>query len=251
MKLSIATSTGVFLAMSAKDALAFAPSNLLAPVASSTSTVSEPTSLALFANNNADDVEESNNNFDFLPKINGNAAASFLMASVLAVSTVATTTTAIPGFVQPAHAERIVVDQAKPAAKKQAPKKVAPKLSGEEKDLNKSKANLNLSKQTLNAYEKLTSEAKSANNKATSALDSATKNVASAKKAFGTISDKLSSAKSQKMPQSAIKELSADAGTNKNERKNRTRTKITKERNWLEQQNILVLFCVCVLCEQR
>jgi hypothetical protein len=244
MKLSIATSTGVFLAMSTKDALAFAPSNLPAPVASSTSTVSGPTSLALFANNNADDVEESKNNFDFLPKINGNAAASFLMASVLAVSTVATVDTAV--FVQPAHAERIVVDQAKPDAKKQkqAPKKVAPKLSAEEKEFNKSKANLDLSKRTLKAYEKLTSDAKSANSKASSALESATKNADSAKKAYGAISDKLSSAKSQKMPQSAVKELSADAGTKKtNENQNYIIKK--KQFRWSnETTSLYFLFCV-------
>jgi outer membrane biosynthesis protein TonB len=231
MKLSIATSTGVFLAMSTKDALAFAPSNLPAPVASSTNTASGPTSLALFASNNANNVEESNNNFDFLPKINGNAAASFLMASLLAVSTVATVDAAV--FVQPAHAEKIVVEQAKPDAKKQkkAPKKEAPKISAEEKDLKKSKANLDLSKQTLKAYEKLTSDAKSANSKASSALETATKNAASAKKEYSTISDKFSSAKSQKMPQSAIKELSADAGTKKNERER-------------EQHHRKSLFCV-------
>ena len=229
MKLSIATSTGVFLAMSTKDAHAFAPRNLPAPVASSTSTASGPTSLALFANNNADDVEKSNNNFDFLPKINSNAAASFLMASVLAVSTVAVVDTT--AFVQPAHAEKIVVEQAtqpdakkkapkkeapkKQAPKKEAPKKEAPKISAEEKDLKKSNKNLDLSKQTLKAYEKLTSDAKSANSKASSALESATKNAASAKKEYGAISDKLSAAKKQKMPQTAIKELSADAGTKK------------------------------------
>lgn len=234
MKLSIATSTGVFLAMSTKDAHAFAPTNLPAPVASSTSTASGPTSLALFANNNnADDVGKSNNNFDFLPKINGNAAASFLMASVLAVSTVAVVDTTV--FAQPAHAEKIVVEQAKQpdakkkapkkeAPKKETPKKVAPKISAEEKDLKKSKANLDLSKQTLKAYEKLTSDAKSANSKASSALESATKNAASAKKEYGAISDKLSAAKKQKMPQTAIKELSADAGTKK---KKRTKTRTT------------------------
>ena len=233
MKLSIATSTGVFLAMSTKDAHAFAPRNLPAPVASSTSTASGPTSLALFANNNADDVEKSNNNFDFLPKINSNAAASFLMASVLAVSTVAVVDTT--AFVQPAHAEKIVVEQAtqpdakkkapkKEAPKKEAPKKEAPKISAEEKDLKKSNKNLDLSKQTLKAYEKLTSDAKSANSKASSALESATKNAASAKKEYGAISDKLSAAKKQKMPQTAIKELSADAGTKKN---NRTKTGTT------------------------
>jgi len=242
MKLSIATSTGVFLAMSTKDAHAFAPRNLPAPVASSTSTASEPTSLALFANNNADDVEKSNNNFDFLPKINGNAAASLLMASVLAVSTVAVVDTTV--FAQPAHAEKIVVEQAKQpdakkkapkteapkkeapkkaAPKKEAPKKEAPKISAEEKDLKKSNKNLDLSKQTLKAYEKLTSDAKSANSKASSALESATKNAASAKKEYGAISDKLSAAKKQKMPQTAIKELSADAGTKENKR-TKTRT---------------------------
>ena len=256
MKLSIATSTGVFLAMSTKDAHAFAPRNLPAPVASSTSTASGPTSLALFANNNADDVEKSNNNFDFLPKINGNAAASLLMASVLAVSTVAVVDTT--AFVQPAHAEKIVVEQAtqpdakkkapkkeapkKQAPKKEAPKKEAPKISAEEKDLKKSNKNLDLSKQTLKAYEKLTSDAKSANSKASSALESATKNAASAKKEYGAISDKLSAAKKQKMPQTAIKELSADAGTKKKTNENENNTIKKKQTRW---SNEMASFYLC------
>jgi len=119
--------------------------------------------------------------------------------------TVGVTTTAIPSFVQPAHAASKNVKN----VAQEAPKK----LSKEEKEFKQANSSLDLSKQTLKAYEKLSSDAKSADKKASSALESATKNAASAKKAYTTVSAKLAAAKSQKMPSSAIKELSADSGT--------------------------------------
>lgn len=186
MKFSIAA--GLVVAMATTETLAFAPSKVHS---------SKPTtSSALFA-------EESNSINNFLPKINSKAAASLVVASFLAFSTVGVTTTVIPGFVEPAHAAS-KVSKTKAV---EAPKK----LAKEEKEFKQAQSTLDLSKQTLNAYEKLSSDAKAADKKASSALDSATKNAASAKKSYTAVSDKLSAAKKQKMPSSAIKELSADS----------------------------------------
>lgn len=177
MKLSIAA---LMVALATTEA--FAPSQIHG---------SSP-STALYA-------EESNNNF--LPTIDTKAAASLFAASVFAFSTVGVTTS-LPAFVEPAHA----------AAKVEAPAK---KLSKEEKEFKQAKDTLESSKSTLKAYEKLASEAKNADKKASSSLESATKSAASAKKASDAAANKLSAAKSQKMPASAIKELTADSGTNK------------------------------------
>ena len=176
MKLSIAT--GLVLALASTEA--FAPSKIH----------SSPKSTALFA--------EENNNF---LKFDGKAAASLVAASVLAFSTVGVTTTAIPAFVEPANA----------AAKVE--KVVEKKLSKEEKEFVKAKSNVDLASKTLKSYEKLVSDAKTADKKANSALEVAKKNEVTAKKAYTTIADKLTAAKKQKMPSSAIKELTADAGT--------------------------------------
>jgi len=188
MKFSIAAGLLV-VAMATTETLAFAPSKV------------HSTSTALFA-------EESNNNNsnmnNFLPKINSKAAASLVVASFLAFSTVGVTTTAIPGFVEPVQAASKVSSKTKAV---EAPKK----LAKEEKEFKQAQSTLDLSKKTLNAYEKLSSDAKSADKKASSALDTATKNAASAKKAYTTVSDKLSAAKKQKMPTSAVKELTADS----------------------------------------
>lgn len=175
MKLSIAT----VLALALATTDAFAPSN----------TYSKPQSTALFA-------EEKNN---FFPKIDGKAAASLVAASVFAFSTVGVTTT-LPGFVEPAHAAKVE-------------KVVEKKLSKEEKEFQKAKSNVDLAKKNLASYEKLSSDAKAADKKAKSALTVAAKNEATAKKTYTAVADKLSVAKKQKMPESAIKELSADAGT--------------------------------------
>lgn len=150
---------------------------------------SSPQSTVLFA-------EENNN---FLPKLDAKAA-SLIAASFLAFSTVGVATTAIPTFVQPAQA----------ASKVAVPEK---KLSKEEKEYVKAKSNVDLANKTLKSYEQLGSDANDASKKASNALEVATKNTASAKKAYTTVADKLAAAKKQKMPTSAVKELTADAGT--------------------------------------
>ena len=222
MQLSLATCTaGLFLVMLTKESVAFAPSKL--PTATTSSLVTAP----LYANL-VDDENESNNSSSrsttnkSLTEVAAKVAPSFLLASFLAVSTVGVSTTAIPAFVEPAHAAIVqqktaVTAKAAPAATKaKATKKVADTskiISKEEKELNKAKSNLDLSKSTLKAYEKLSSDAKSANKKALSALETASKDAKNAKKEYVAISDKLSAAKSQKMPKSAIQELSAQSGT--------------------------------------
>jgi len=160
-------------------------------------------------------------NRDFLPKFDGKEVASLVAASVLAFSTVGVTTTALPAFVEPAYAAKVEqVKEAPKKAAKETPKKAAKKveekkLSGEEKAYNKAKANADQAKKSLKSFEQLSSDAKSANKKAVGALDNASKAATSAKKAYTTVNDKLNLAKKQKMPSSAIKELSADAGTKK------------------------------------
>ena len=160
-------------------------------------------------------------NRDFLPKFDGKEVASLVAASVLAFSTVGVTTTALPSFVEPAYAAKVEqVKEAPKKAAKETPKKAAKKveekkLSGEEKAYNKAKANAEQAKKSLKSFEQLSSDAKSANKKAVGALDNASKAATSAKKAYTTVNDKLNLAKKQKMPSSAIKELSADAGTKK------------------------------------
>jgi hypothetical protein len=180
MKLSAAT----IFTMAMATTEAFAPSKIQ----------SSPQSTALFA-------KENNNNL--LPKIDAKSAASLVAASVFAFSTVGVTTTAIPAFVEPAFAA------AKVEAKKEAPKK----LSGEEKDLLKAKSNADLAGKTLKSFEQLSSDAKAASKKAQNELGVASKNSATAKNAAKAATDKLNAAKKQKMPSSAIKELSVEAGT--------------------------------------
>jgi len=178
MKLSIAT--GLVLALASTSIDAFAPSN----------TFSSPQLTALFA-------EEKKNSF--LPQIDAKAAASLVAASVFAFSTVGVTAT-LPGFVEPAYAAKVE-------------KVVQKKLTKEEKEFQKAKSNVDLAKSTLESYQKLNTDAKTADKKAKTALTIASKNEATAKKAYTTVADKLSSAKKQKMPESAVKELSADAAS--------------------------------------
>jgi hypothetical protein len=94
--------------------------------------------------------------------------------------------------------------------KKDAP---AVKLSKEEKERNAAKANLDLAQQTLKEYQKYVSDLSSANKKANSLAESTQKQAIAAKKQFVATSDKLSKAKSQKMPSSAVQELTKEAGT--------------------------------------
>lgn len=139
----------------------------------------------LMANNN------NNNDFDL-----GKAAMSFVAASVVAVSS---TNVILP--VQPAF------------AKQAAPEKVdLKKLPSEERNKIVAKRDLDLAQQSLKEYQKIFSEAKSAESKASAAVKSQEKMVDSAKKTVIQDSDKLSKAKSAKMPASAIKELTEKLG---------------------------------------
>jgi len=126
----------------------------------------------------------------------GKAAASILAAGFLAVSSVTTVLPVEPVFAAPAKQEKVEV------------KKLAP----EEKNKIAAKDSLDLANSSLKEYSKLASEAKSADTKATSALKKQESITASAKKAALASNDKLSAAKNQKMPQTAIKELSDIAG---------------------------------------
>jgi hypothetical protein len=171
------------------------------------------TELSMANNNNNNN--EKNNNMDL-----GKTAMSFFAASVVAVS--ATSGVLMP--VEPAFAasstkveqvaaakapEKKLAPAAKAPEKKLAPAAKAPekKLAPEEKNKVTAKKNLDLSEKTLKEYEKYVSDCKGADNKASAALNSQEKVAAAAKKAAITDSDKLSAAKSQKMPQTAIKEL--------------------------------------------
>jgi hypothetical protein len=138
------------------------------------------------------------------------AALSFLAASVVAFSTSVVPApsdygvNALPlpvtvGTVQPAN-----------AAEKTAK---APKLPKEEQERVDAKKNYELSQQTVKAYEKILADAKKADSTAAKTLESTTKSVEYAKKEFVTASDKLSMAKSQKMPSAAIQELTAKTST--------------------------------------
>jgi hypothetical protein len=164
------------------------------------------------------------------------AAMSFVTASVLAV---ASATTALPvqsadAFTvksqdAPAPVVEVVASRktfaAKPAAaavkkvdpkkeeaaKKAAEKAAMDKLSPEEKQRVSTKKSYELSQNSLKAYEKILSESKSSLSKANNNLKAQDKTAASAKKAVIRSSDKLSQAKTEKMPASAIKELTAIA----------------------------------------
>lgn len=137
-----------------------------------------------------------------------NVAMSWFTASVLAVSTVTMLPTVeIPGIVD---SSLTGVPPAVALGKKDAP---AVKLSKEEKERNAAKANLDLSQQTLKEYQKYVSDLNSASKKANSVAESTQKQAIAAKKQFVATSDKLSKAKSQKMPSSAVQELAKEAGT--------------------------------------
>ena len=158
----------------------------------------------------------NNNSMDI-----GKAAMSFVAASMIAASSV---NTFLP--VEPALAAAptlttttTVMDKKKVDSKKVDAKKVADtkkedmkKMAPEEKNKISSKKNLDLAEQTLKEYTKIASDAKAADTKATNAFKSQEKIVTGVKKNVIATSDKLSAAKNQKMPQTAIKELSEKAG---------------------------------------
>ena len=75
------------------------------------------------------------------------------------------------------------------------------------------KKNYELSQQTLKAYEKLVSDNKKTEQNALKSLEVATKSTEQAKKSFIAASDKLSTAKNQKMPSAAIQELTTKSST--------------------------------------
>ena len=93
----------------------------------------------------------------------------------------------------------------------QTSKAAAPKLSKEEKERIAAKNNLDLSQQTLKEYQKYNSDLQSAFKKADSQKTTAVKQATDAKNAYMKINDKLSKAKNEKMPSSAIQELNAQA----------------------------------------
>jgi hypothetical protein len=173
---------------------------------------------------------------------NKNTALSFLTASLLAVGTLGVappmeitlnnnnnnvnnyivnqqqqqqqpqviTLTGIPSA-QAATSATATTDSKKtsPAA---APKVVV-KLSKEERERIDSKKQYDLSQQTLKEYQKYVSDVNAAYQKADSNAQALQKQVAAAKNAFIKQSDKLSKAKNDKMPSSAIQELQKETGT--------------------------------------
>jgi hypothetical protein len=96
------------------------------------------------------------------------------------------------------------------AADKKAPPTV--RLTKEEKERLEARKNLDLSQQTLKEYQKYTSDLQSAFKKADSTKTTAVKQATEAKNAYLKINDKLSKAKNEKMPTSAIQELTGQAG---------------------------------------
>lgn len=136
----------------------------------------------------------------------GRAAMSFVAASVLAVSS---STTLLP---MDAALAATPVATEKVQKVEKAPKVDLKKLAPEERNKIMAKQNLDLSEQTLKEYTKYAAEAKTADSKASAALKAQEKTLAAAKKAVISDSDKLSAAKNQKMPQTAIKELTTKAG---------------------------------------
>lgn len=150
------------------------------------------------------------------------AAFSLTAASVIAVS-------AFNGFVPPADAavksqpapavpltkteqraaDKAAAEKAKADAAAKAAAEAEKALSKEEKERNASKKDLVSAETALKNYEKALSTAKATESKTASQLKAQQKIVDNAKAQFITASDKLSAAKNQKMPQSAVTELSA------------------------------------------
>ncbi len=128
----------------------------------------------------------------------GKAAMSFVAASVVAVSSSSVLVPMESAFAAPVTVEKV---------QKVDLKKLAP----EERNKITAKQNLDLSEQTLKEYTKYAAEAKTVDAKATAALNAQEKLVASVKKSVISDSDKLSAAKNQKMPQTAITELTTKA----------------------------------------
>jgi hypothetical protein len=141
--------------------------------------------LAMVANNNNDN--------DL-----GKAAMSFMVASVLAVST-STTILPVPAAIAAPKAA-VVAEKVKVDLKTLAP---------EDRNLVIAKKNCELSQESLKEYTKYVSEAKMAESKAVNAFQTQERVVATSKKLLISDSDKLSAAKNQKMPTTAITELTS------------------------------------------
>lgn len=143
-----------------------------------------------------------------------NSAMSLFTASAFAF---AAATTVLPAPAMAAVvAETPAVEQKAPVKKqlseKEQEKIKLAKMSQAEREQYSAKKNLDLSDKTIAEYQRYLSEAKAADGKANKAVEAAEKVATPAKKAFVAATDKLSSAKSQAMPQSAIKELSGQVG---------------------------------------
>ena len=140
---------------------------------------------------------------------NPTKALSFLAAGALAVATsVVVPTVEMDSLTQQ---QPPIVHVGIPAANAADKKAAAPKLSKEEKERIAAKNNLDLSQQTLKEYQKYNSDLQSAFKKADSQKTTAVKQATDAKNAYMKINDKLSKAKNEKMPSSAIQELNAQA----------------------------------------
>jgi hypothetical protein len=149
----------------------------------------------------------------------GKTAMSFVTASALAFSTVTTIFPVDPVEAAKAPEAPVQVDKktvkklSAEKAKAAAEKEAIAKMGKEAKERHSAKKSLALSQASLKEYTKFVSESKGAESKATNALKAEEKATANAEASFKAASEKLNAAKKQKMPSSAIKELSEIQGT--------------------------------------
>lgn len=146
----------------------------------------------------------------------GKSAMSFAAASALVFSTMTTVLPVPPAVaakppsppveMDAKAAKKAKADGAKAAAA--AEKEALAKMGKQEKEKYLAKKSLDFSESSLKEYSKIVAEAKGFESKAGKTLNAQEKSVAKAKAAYEAASDKLSLAKKQKMPSSAIKELS-------------------------------------------
>jgi hypothetical protein len=147
------------------------------------------------------------------------AAVSFVAASVLAVSTATMVLPVSPAHAYGAPAPAVPETPASIKLAKAAREKVLAnekqaflKLAKEEREKILANKDLSLAQSSLKEYSKIASESKAADAKAMNTLKAQEKVVDNTKKQVISDSDKLSAAKVQQMPQSAIKELTAISG---------------------------------------
>jgi hypothetical protein len=148
----------------------------------------------------------------------GKTAMSFVAASALAFSTVTTIfpvdpveaakAPEAPVQVGTKTAKKLSAGEAKAAAEMEA----VAKMGKEEKERYSAKKSLGLSQASLKEYTKFVSDSKGAESKASKALKAEEKATANAEASLKAASEKLEAAKKQKMPSSAIKELSEMQG---------------------------------------